>query len=64
MIRRQVLGGLLATMLTAAKAPGALYKDASAPVDLRVRDLALAHDAGGEGRPDHRALGDQGADHG
>ena len=40
MIRRQVLGGLLATtMLTAAKAPGALYKDASAPVDLRVRDL-------------------------
>ncbi|WP_206240945.1 glycoside hydrolase family 3 N-terminal domain-containing protein [Novosphingobium terrae] len=45
MIRRQVLGGLLASsaMLAASRAGAAatrpLYKDAAAPVDLRVRDL-------------------------
>ncbi|WP_068092128.1 glycoside hydrolase family 3 N-terminal domain-containing protein [Novosphingobium rosa] len=45
MIRRQLLGGLLASsaMLVASRAGAAatkpLYKDAAAPVDLRVRDL-------------------------
>jgi len=45
MIRRQLLGGLLASsaMLAASRAGAAatkpLYKDAAAPVDLRVRDL-------------------------
>ncbi|WP_343615289.1 glycoside hydrolase family 3 N-terminal domain-containing protein [Novosphingobium sp.] len=45
MIRRQLLGGLLASsaMLAATRAGAAatkpLYKDAAAPVDLRVRDL-------------------------
>lgn len=45
MIRRQLLGGLLVSsaMLAASRAGAAatkpLYKDAAAPVDLRVRDL-------------------------
>lgn len=45
MIRRQVLGGLLASsaMLAATRAGAAatrpLYKEAAAPIDLRVRDL-------------------------